>query len=182
MKRSRLENWANWAFDNLFTVIVPGFLVLGVLAGLYLFLTDDDLLRDRSTRHRVFEELLTEMKALEVPPQTGIGEPEMINKPGTVLIWTQYRSELPPDKFAESMHQSLLRRGWISYRGEPDDDAMRTYTCCRHGQEATLTLSSKSFPQSDGASYWHLYFAGKLRGHTVLRPNQYPETCVEKSH
>jgi hypothetical protein len=68
MKRSRLENWANWAFDNWHLVLIP---LLVVMLGfiIYMEATNDDPLRDRATRTRIFDELVAEMKGIETPPQ-----------------------------------------------------------------------------------------------------------------
>jgi hypothetical protein len=147
----------------------------------YHEITDDDPLRDRQFRTKLFYELREEMNGLELPANSAISGTEANHKASLILITRRYRSEADRDAFRDSIHQSLVNRGWIAYRGEDERVAIRTYRYCRDGYRATLYLDRKGIFNSDSADEWSLSFsAGLGPGPSMLDSDPRLERCFKK--
>ena len=175
----RLSAWLSWLFKdaNWQLVMIPPFLLL-MSAIFYFQYTDDNPLLDRNFRNEIFYKLLAEMEGLELPPNSAIAKTESDHHAPVVLITRQYRSELNPDEFADSIRRSLINRRWIAYAGEPERIATRTYTYCRPGEFAALYLMRKRVFNSDTADDWKLSFsAGYGPGVMLFGKDPVPQEC-----
>jgi hypothetical protein len=169
--RSRLEVWANWAFDNWLLLFLPPFSVVLFLLFLYGSYTADPDLTERSRRTKIFWELKAEMDGLAVPARSAINKSQANHKQGSILISTRYRTDASREQFFREMDDNLRALGWIAYTGNAESHALRTFNYCRGKQDATLYLESKAFFDSTPGEYWKLYFTVGLGSHPAGCPD-----------
>jgi len=145
--------------DEHWTLVVAPPFILIILLALFLGADDDNPLNDREIRTATFNDLVKEMESLEPPPNTGIGEVEGHHKASSILIKRHYHSDANRrDDVLRSIHESLIKRGWIHYSGRPERIAITTYHYRRGPQEATLYLLDMGYFRDASKDDWDLIF------------------------
>jgi len=177
----KLETWADWLFqdDNWrVLLILPIVLIVSVVG--YLTLLADNPLSDRKARTEIFDSLVAEMEGMELPPNSGINKTEARHKASSILITRVYRTDASRDDFLQSIHTSLVKRGWIPYPAEQDSSAVSTYSYCRGTSDATLYLKRKGIFNSDPGDYWQLQFSVGLRSKPRLGTDGLSGACRQE--
>jgi hypothetical protein len=136
-------------------------------------------LSDRRYRTEIFDLLVAEQKAIEIPEKTAVYKSEAGHKASSILISTRYRTELGRKEFFQLIDSSLSARGWIRYDRRQEEIAIRSFHYCRRAQDATLYLESKSLFDSDKADYWKLFFTAGLRSGSIFGGDSLPASCRE---
>jgi hypothetical protein len=140
-------------------------------------ITLDEDLKDINKWYQIQGEFEIELKAINLPPKTGVNKFENSSKRrSSILLITRYRTELNKDEFVRLFNEQLVKNGWIFY-GKEIQAGFVDYKYCRGNFDATLSEVSGRKIWSDGGNYFQLSFGSGLRTKKIFGGNEIPESC-----